>query len=562
MRSLNTYIKHPVQLCLLVVLAFCACKKDKLDMEYDNRKITDARKTSTVRVVNLAGYNQAIVNGDTLTNYVVRDPNGSLYNSYPATPYFRDNGRLSTTWTIPQDLFVNGTLTLKSQELNFGGQGPTTEFLLKEEQGPVDYYLVASKEGQDQSFTQVQVPRAIASPSDAAKFKVRILNLSSASDAEVEDLVGPLTLSWADGTPVSTATSNIRPGKYSDYVELPYGAAQFKVLTADGFQVSAVASEAISASNSTLMSSENLTYAPIKTYFPGGIYTIVIASQSILIPYPGTNTGETIKAYQNVFRIINDIAEPSNLIYSRLQAVNALPELEGIKITLNGEQLGAALNYADHTDYKAYLTGNYKVEVQSASGAKLAETDLKLEANKNFSIWVYPDVNGRPSIKAVANDLSGTYFGPTIGDQVFGYLKHTFPVNVRFLNFSPDVPYLTVTGNDGAAFNGLYPVDANAVNNLMTGVPPISSPYLMLPSESGLYQFMAFRSTPTIIPGTWAKDIPVLSGQNLISRPELYTRTGLPNHEPGIYSIALIGSTKSNIPEAQKAKMIILKHNK
>lgn len=566
MKRLNRHIKFPLQWCLLVVLAFNACKKDKVDMEYDNRKVTDARKSSSVRLVNLSGFNQAIVNGDTLTNYVIRESNTPLSGSYPATPYFKDNGRLSTTWSIPQDLFVNSALTLKTQNINSASNGPVKEFILKEEAQPVDYYLVTSLEKKDDGnpvliYNQVQVKRAIAAPSDPSKFKVRILNLSAGSDDGVENLVGPLTLSWADGTSVSTATTNIMPGKYSEYIELPYGANQFKVLTQEGFQVSAVTSETINSDNSTLFSSPNLTYAPIKTYFPDGIYTIVVSSQSTLIPYPGSGTGETITAYQNVFRIINDISEPANLTYSRLQGINAMPGMEGVKITLNGEALGSAINYSAHTDYKAYITGNYKVEAWNSSGAKLAETDLTLEANKNFSLWFYPDVKGNPTIKAVANDLSGTYFGLLYG-EVYGYVKQAFPVNVRFLNFSPDVPYLTVTGTDGELFNGLYPVDANAVNNLMSGVPPVNAPYLMIRPESGAYQFMAFRSTPSIVPGTWAKDIPVLTGQNLIARPELYVRTGLPNHEAGIYTVALIGSTKANTPAAQKAKMIILKHNK
>lgn len=528
-------------------------------MDYDNRKVTDARKNSTVRLVNLAGYNQAIVNGDTLTNYVVREPNTPLSGSYPATAYFSDNGRLGMTWSIPQDLFVNGALTMKAQSINFNGQEPTQEFLLKEEAAPQDYYLVTSQ--QQMVYTKVQIPRGVTSPSDPAKFKVRLINLVGASDAGVENLNGPLTLAWADGTAISTVTSHVAPGQYSDYVELPYGAIQFKVLTDAGYQVSGATLETIDAANSTLAQSPNLTYAPIKTYYPGGIYTIVVSSQSVNIPYPGSTTGETITAYQNVFQIINDISEPANLTYCRLQAINAMPGLEGIKFTLNGEMLEAGVNYSMKTDYKSYVVGKYKIEALSSSGTKLAEADLTLEANKNFSIWFYPSADGKPAIQVVANDLSGTYFGPLFG-EVNGYLKHAFPVNIRFLNFCPDIPYLTITGNDGAAFNGLYPVNADAVNNLMPGVPPVKAPYLMLRPESGVYEFMAFRSTLSIIPGTWAKDIPVLTGQQLIARPELYVRTGLPNHEAGIYTMALIGSAKTNVPESQKAKMIILKHNK
>ncbi|WP_442589424.1 DUF4397 domain-containing protein [Pedobacter sp. AW31-3R] len=562
MKVLNKYIKHPSALCLLFILAFSACKKDKLNMDYDNRAVTDMRKGSTVRIVNLAGYNQVQVNGDTLTNYVVRDPNGSLSVNYPATPYFLTNGRLGNTWTIQQDLFVNGTLNLLSEAVNYTGKGPHTEFLVKDEQTPVDYYLLSKLlEGQPE---YMQVPRAIAAPADPAKFKIRILNLSAIvnSSDNVEDLRGPLSLAWADGTLVSSTTNNIQPGQYSDYIELPYGAAQFKVLTEQGYQVPGSSAEVINALNSTLVNSPNLTYAPVKTYFPGGIYTIVIGAKELKIPYPGSSTGETITAYQNVFQVINDIAEPKNLTYSRMQGVNAMPGMDGVKIMVNGQALGTAMAYAAHTDYQAFILGDYKIEVQNASGTRLAETSLKLEANKNFSLWVYPDANGNAAVKAVVNDLSGTYYYGAEMGNLYGYQSQAFPFQVRFLNFCADVPYLTFTGNDGQAFAGLFPVDANAVNNLMPGVPPTEAPYLSLRSESGAYEFMAFRSTPAIIPGTWAKDIPVLTGQDLIARPELYVRTGLPNHEPGIYTVALIGSTKATAAAAQKAKMIILKHNK
>lgn len=531
-------------------------------MSYDNRKVTDARKGSMVRIVNLAGYNQVRANGDTLTNYVVRDPQGPISDSYPGTKYFRDNGRLGSTWTVPQDLFVNGGLSLVTEELSFAGKGPNTEFSLTDEQQPVDYYMPTTLLPGQPAY--IKVPRAIAAPSDPAKFKIRILNLTSAvkTEDDVENLRVPLSLSWADGTKVSAATNNIQPGQYSDYIELPYGTIQFKVLTAEGYQVSAVISDVINATNSTLDRSPNLTYAPIKTFFPGGIYTLVISAKQTLIPYPGSTTDETLKVLQNTFQIINDVADPVNLTYSRLQGINAMPGMEGLKIMINGQQLGTGLSYTGHTNDQAFITGDYKIEALNSSGTKLAETQLKLEANKNFSLWVFPDVNGKAAIQAVANDLSGSYFAGGTDDASVGYMKLAFPFNIRFLNFCPDVPYLTITGNDGAAFDGFFPVDPKAVNNLLPGVPPIQAPYLSVRQESDVYEFMAFRSTPDIIPGTWAKDIPVVTGQNLIARPELYVRTGLPNHEPGIYTVALVGSTKPNTPTAQKAKMIILKHNK
>ncbi|RQO71694.1 DUF4397 domain-containing protein [Pedobacter sp. KBW06] len=559
MKALKKYM------LFVLLLAIVACKKDKTDFQSDNRKVTDARKNSTVRLINLGGYNQLQLNGDSLTNYVVRapnDPNGGLY---PGTLYFPDNGRLGTTWYIPQSLLNNGTAKVLVETKIYNPLKNPLEFEVREElQQGTDYYLLPTETfrvtGQPPF---VKIPRSVASPANPSNFKVRILNLAAKvlPDQGMEDLLGPMSLTWADGTAVSSKTSNILPGQYSEYIELPYGTAQLKVLTQNGIQISGGGPDVLDATSSTIFGT-TLTYSPVKTYAPGGVYTIVVAAKEFEIPYRSGNPGETVKGYQNSFRIINDISEPLNLTYGRVQAVNAVPGTKGMKVLVNGKVLDAPMDYTAHTAYQSLIVGAYNVEAVDASGTVLATKAFQLDANTNFSFWVHPDANGKTTISAVANDLSGVFVGEAGDDASSSRFALEYPFGIRFLNLCPDVPYLTMTTNNAQAFSSLYGFNTVAVNNLRPGIPATVAPYIRPFFDAKPYQMMAFRSSPSVVPGTWASDIPVLTGRSLIARPELYVRGELPNHEPGFYTIALVGSTKASATDAGKAKMIIVKHNK
>lgn len=551
-------------ICFMLILS--SCKKDKENFTYDNRKVTDTRKNSTVRVVNLAGYNQVIANGDTLTNFIARNVNDPLEGRYPGTSYFPVDGRLGGTWTVPQSLLINGVGKMYVRIKSYiGVSDPDLTFNVQEEQQPVDYYLLPAAEWAQTSGQPawVKIPRSVSGPSDASKIKVRVLNLAATVKPEggLENLTGPMSLTWADGTPVSPATSNILPGKYSDYIELPYGTNQFKIMNGNGIMVPGVNTEVMVTATSTMLVAPNLTYAPIKSYAPGGVYTLVITPQVFTVPTQFGTPGETVKSYQNGFKIINDISEAPNLTYSRMQAVNVMAGMDGIKVLVNGKTLGNAMAYTANTDYETFIIGDYTIQAVDATGTVLANTSLKLEANKNFSIWVHPDASGKPTVTAVPNDLSGNIYSDSSDDGSLSAYRQVFPFAIRFLNFCADVHYLTVTTNNGQGFSSFFPINPDAVNNLRSGVFPIESPYVSLFAESQPYQIMAFRSAPQIVPGTWASDIPVLTGKSLIANLAIYKR-GEPNHEPGIYTIVLAGTTKASAPAAQKAKMIVLKHNK
>jgi hypothetical protein len=559
MKALKKYM------LFVFLLAIVACKKDKTDFQSDNRKVTDARKNSTVRLVNLGGYNQIQLNGDTLTNYVVRAPNDPKGGMYPGTLYFPDNGRLGTTWYIPQNLLDKGVAKVLVETKVYNPSKNALELEVREDlQQGMDYYLLPTEIfGVTGQPPFVKIPRSVASPANPANFKVRILNLSARvlPDQGMEDLLGPMSLTWADGTAVSSKTNNILPGQYSEYVELPYGAAQLKVLTQNGIQISGGGPDVLDATTSTIFGT-TLTYAPVKTYVPGGVYTIVVAAREFDIPYRSGNPGETVKGYQNSFRIINDISEPLNLTYGRVQAVNAVPGTTGMKVLINGKVLDAPMDYTAHTAYQSLIVGGYNIEAVDASGVVLATKTFQLDANTNFSFWVHPDANGKTTISAVANDLSGIFVGEAGDDASSSRFTQEYPFGIRFLNLCPDVPYLTLTTDNAQAFSSLYGFNTVAVNNLRPGIAATVAPYIRPYQDAKPYQIMAFRSSPSVVPGTWASDIPVLTGKSLIARTELYVRGELPNHEPGFYTVALVGSTKASATNAGKAKMIIVKHNK
>jgi len=55
-----------------------------------------------------------------------------------------------------------------------------------------------------------------------------------------------------------------------------------------------------------------------------------------------------------------------------------------------------------------------------------------------------------------------------------------------------------------------------------------------------------------------------LKSTEFIANKSLYTNIGrsLPAFEPGIYTVALIGKSGTGLSDKEKARMIIIKHNK
>nr|WP_121270996.1 DUF4397 domain-containing protein [Pedobacter schmidteae] len=567
--------------CLTAMFFFQACKKDKVDFEADNRVLQENRVNSNARIVNLAGLNQVVFNNDSLTNFVVRHPNAPDWYKFPGTDYFPVNGQLGKSWYIPQNLFnAQETVQLKLGSRNFQGSNDfDLELTAKNDyNNPTDYYLMPTFFMSGQPAI-VPVKRGVSTPSKPDHFKIRIVNLSGRiknpgnnSNGQLEDLTGSVSLAYANGALVAPQTNNISSAiQTSEYVELPYGTYQFKVLMQDGRQMPALGSEnydftVIDPPTSTIPnsinSSTNLTYAPIQTYQPGGIYTIVIAPQRFR--YLINEMSETSDTYQNSFQIINDNSAAANNTYFRLQGANAW-NTASVSFRVDGKTLGSNLGVGTAGDYMTLVQGNHTIEAMDASGKVIASANQILRPAQNYTAWLYPDQSGAAKLIIVANDLSGaTFTGGTQDDATFSRNQFRYFFFKRFLNLSVGNPYITFTLSDGQSAATIGYDNLNAGVNLQPGVPVFEKPYVSSGYAQSAFQVMAYRSKPNVVPGLWANDIEALKSEVFIADKTLYQKPGraVPVQEAGIYTVALIGQSGSNSTTANKARMIIVKHNK
>lgn len=553
---------------------FTACKKDKMDMKVDNRIDPQNRANSNVRIINLSSFNQVIANGDSLTNFVVQNPRGPDYYKYPSTSYFPGGGRLGKVWNVPQNLFD------KNEKINFHvaarfypGSGLNMDINFHASnsyQHPTDYYLLPTfyANGLDEV---VPIPRTVTAPAKADHFKIRIVNLAgdikfmaNGHTGRQENLYGPVSLAYADGSLVSTKTSNISvTEKYSEYVEVPYGTYQFKVLTSDGRQVPAqsgsfVESKLLDPPTSTMPLSyskiTDLPFASIQTYQPGGVYTIVITPQQF--DFISNELDETASIFQNSFQIITDVSPSANQTFYRVQGGNAYGN-QPIGFRVNGKEIAKNIVYGTASDYSSLVHGQAKIEAIDASGKILATAEQLLRPSQNYTLWLHPIENGSPKLLVLSNDLSGTVALPVQEDATYGRLEFNFFNFNRYLNLSVGNPYITFTTNNGQGVQA-------AKTNIQPGLPVFEQPYVSNNLLQSTYEIMAYRSTPAVVPGSWAKDIEVLKSDQFVANKDLYLKAGrkVPAQEAGVYSVVLIGKTGSNVNANEKARMIIIKHNK
>ncbi|TBO40595.1 DUF4397 domain-containing protein [Pedobacter kyonggii] len=562
-----------------VMLLFQCCKKDKVDFESDNRTLTQNRVNSTARIINVAGFNQVIVNGDSLTNFVVREPNKPNSQQYPGTSYFPSNGQLGKTWFIPQDLFdAQETAKLDFMARSYAPvvAGNVKLDVKNDYNNPTDYFLLPTfaMDGQPEV---VPVKRGVTAPSKPDHFKIRIVNLSGAiknpavnSSGRQEELSGDVSLAYADGTLVDARTNNISSAsRTSDYIEIPYGTYQFKILMADGRQMPALGSgldaiTLIDPPTSTipmdLMNATNQTYAPIQTYQPGGIYTILIAPQKF--DYLINELDETSSTYQNSFQVINDNSPSANNTYFRVQGVNGLAA-QNVSFKVDGKTIASNLAFGTVGAYTNFIQGSHIVEAIDASGKTIACASQVLRSAQNYTAWLYQDQSGTPKVLIVANDLSGTTYLGTEDDATYSRNQYHYFFFKRFLNLSVGNPYITFTQSNGQSSAGGND-NANAGVNLQPGQPLFERPYISNVFNQKAFEIMAYRSKPNVVPGIWANDIEVLKSEAFIADKTLYQKLGrgLPVQEPGIYTVALIGQSGTGSTPANKARMIIIKHNK
>lgn len=564
---------------LFFILLFTACKKEKMDMAVDNRTVTENRDPSQVRIINFAGFNQVVSGKDSLTNFIVRHPDAQDTHQYPGTAYFPIDGRLGKSWIIPQDLFNQQDqvkLTLGTRNYQGAFDRDITFQAANDHNKPMDYFLMPTvfMDGQPDI---VSVPRSVSSPSKPDHFKIRIVNLGGTIKHQTMGLLGPqenntgaVSLAYADGTLVSTQTNNISTNAVaSAYIELPYGTYQFRLLLQDGRQIPALGADiyeysVLHPSTSTIAidhsSNSNLHYAPLKTYQPGGVYTLVVAPGEF--NYYVDEIGNTSSYYQNAFQVLTDVTAPANRTYFRIQAANALAG-QSVRFRIDGKPLADLLPFGEIGNYLNLIQGTHVIEALDASGKVLASLEQAMQVAQNYTIWLYLEQDGKAKLLLVANDLSGSVYTGAQDDASFAHLQYQFYFPKRFLNLSLGNPYVTFTAGNGQSPAMAFD-NRDAVENLQPGIPKKERPYIGYRTIYNPFQFMVYRSTPDVIPGIWANDIAVLTHEAFIANKKLYEKPGRPApvQEAGVYTVALIGKSSKDVAASNKARMILVKHTR
>lgn len=479
-----------------------------------------------------------------------------------------------------------------------------------------EFDLYSGHSGGDQSLASATgklhvktFPRAV-SVSNPANFKIRIINLAHAGGwvqgprygvqgAFLPLGSGGVSVANSGFKTINSALSNVLPGQASDYIELPYGTYQFRVMSSVNKLVPCLPdipagySQSINYyitsrdySSSDDYSAENMSYQPFRTFMPGGIYTIAV--------YDGLGQNRSGYGYppylQSGYKIIQDNTPSANITFSNIQWVNAIPGQSKLNLFIDGNSMGQ-LDFGNYSPYTVFTNGQHMVTVKDLSGTTLVSRSFQLEAMNNFSIWAYIDQSDKPQISFVSNNM----------DMTNGGLVATSDYNcaIRFLNFCPDADHITFTTCRDAPTSPtsnppcIWPINysANKWNgssqNLAFAAPRTDSSYFLfddptVASSTGsgnltghmgapfrtypvhiLNAFVSESDPKTVIPGTAISSLQPLRNPFIIDTTryplKLYDQWRYPNVDAGVYSAALIGRINTSDP-AQQVRLIVVRH--
>lgn len=596
---------YHIILLVLITLFTVSCKKEKLNNTIPLQNVGN-QSGSSIRMFNFSGYNANLtVNNIALTAY----KNGNVSSGTALGLSLFPSG----TWTAGDD---GSPFTMPNSLLNKDGKArillenaaaEVTQLavdttLVNNVAHPQDYYLLLN--GQFKVINRDNLP-----PSNPQNFKIRIINLGSSTDQY--DLNGPVSLTYADGSQVDPALNNVALNAASGYVEIPYGTYQFKLFASAGAGIKAnrQLTELPSIVHldpcalNVIQPQEGIS-PRARTFKPGGVYSLVITPNRMRFLDCSLQNAFTIA---NSYRVVTEFDPGVNNTYARMQAVNAIPDKQ-VTIKIDGAALGGQLPYigsvtgveAQQSPYQIYVQGNHHIQAIDQSGAVLAESDLKLYPYDNYTIWAYNKPDGKPAVLFEANDMSGTIYnnvfipgaagtGEVPDDGTNGAPRRqqfNYALESRFLNLSPDLPYITFT-NDHQLFlpvTGQVFKDTvryfSAYVNLAPGVMPVNNSsiiYSLQPPSSaavGVYSefsylpkyIRAYQSKPGVlplIPGTLLPDItPVDVLQTFVANQNLYSTPKYKFAETGIYTVALVGKSGATAQPSEKARIVVIKHNK
>ncbi len=620
-------IRQFITLSLLAsIVLVCSCKKVK-ENAYLETSGTETNTNSSIRLFNFYNFNLNItINNIPLTTYsapltqgtavgLSLFPLGYWASSTNGNPFFIPSSLITKTQQVHVLIsIVNGQASVGLAGFSFASIDTT---LTNDPLNPKDYYVLSSGH-------LLVIPRNTAAPIMPDHFKIRVINLGAASDPN--NLTGPVSLTYADGSAVDPSLANVPAGGTSAYVDLPYGPYMFKLFSNGDF--SRQLTELPTLPNMNVCSFG--AYAPVpqegifpqlRTFAPGATYSMVITQNLQVFPACNPNVAPGI-FYYNGYRIITEQSPGANVTYARMDAVNALP-VESINISVDGQPLGGTLPYTAHADYSTFVAGSHQVEATDASGNVLFSKPITLSAYDDYTAWVYLNTSGHPDICFANTDATSSLYQTDANGNVF--TEYTNPGNVvvappvddgtngsirvvsipyawqtRFLNLTPDLPYATFTDNTSpfpqlglGAVDGITAVGngdslnfASASENLAPGITALYNPFVISTYQPAFSVYggpgygyaisgpngplpptvvRAFQSSPgppEEVPGVVLSQVAPLNGSSYIANPAMYTNGWLPISEPGVYTTALVGRVFTSSSTSDAAQLIILKHNK
>ncbi|MCW3466073.1 hypothetical protein [Chitinophaga nivalis] len=462
---------------------------------------------------------------------------------------------------------------------------------------PRDFYLLPT--GQITSF-----PRNNTPPANPEHFKIRIVNLGDPHSAF--NVGGPVSLTFADGSEVDPLLNGVASGAASGYVEIPYGAYQFKLFAGGtpDFKRQLVTGKMVPAFNACIPGAlpQEGFMPPVVTFKPGGVYTMMVVNGMFTFDYNCTGTASRESRRANAYQLITDLDPGVNLSYARLNAVNTIP---GKKITIrvDGRPLGEPLDYVGNifrekaipAKYYTVIQGHHTIEALDAAGNTLATTTLQLYPFDNYTIWAYAGKEGGTQLVFTANDMTNTLYktgvdpsgslGPDDGtDGERRRFRIPYAWQSRCMNFCNEYTAITFTHN-GQLFlpEYVYPDTLrfpSAYRNLAPGVVPLKNGSIMYRLENiqgykadgtpdhGLsndeYAYFPQKIWVNNTAGGQSPGIllthitPITAANTFIANDRMYSGSYTrPPAENGIYTMALVGGQAGTNP-----KLIVIKHNK
>ncbi|MBN9381320.1 MAG: DUF4397 domain-containing protein [Chitinophagaceae bacterium] len=568
-----------------------SCKKVKEDVFFDRKDILN-NPSSTIRIYNFTnGLLNISVNNLQLTSFVAaKDVNAPPTTGTQLGLSFFPRG----VWPSKDD---GSPITLPSALLDKNNRariyivpgydkdnqdaivpGLQVDTVLQDDPlHPKDYFLLSNGHF-------LSIPRSAVVPAAPDHFKLRVLNFGDAHDTL--DLGGAVTVTYADGRPVSQALTDVQTGAASDYAEVPYGTYQFKLFVNNNHQKQLCElpiTPFFDVCQGGIKPQSKISPI-IKTFKPGGTYSIIVTKNSFL--YGGCGPEDKVYLNINSYRIVAENSPPLNISYARLMGVNALTG-ESVVFKLDGQNMGEAqLASGKSTDASIVITGTHTISAYNAAGTLLVEKKYRFSAADYTTAWVYKK-DGKPELVFTSNNMAISHYVSLPGDDGTNGSQNIATFDYawqgRFLNLSNDVPYATFTSQDGENFINLQSWGDTlnppaSYQNLERGKPIEHEPFVIIlcsnyngsktPQDAALFGSMpslirVFQSSPGPLgqtPGDWLSAVTPLASQDFIANRALY-ETGLPQTEAGTYSIALIGSLNSS-DDQQKARLIFVKHNR